>query len=363
MEAKSSSIALEDNAARTLEVFRNEGCTPKKSVEQCGRCINKDQCKKGFCCPYLRLCVPDGATPCSGYAGCKPSCYDYMDQEKCTCTEAPDYPKGWAEPTCDDSESTEAPPATGTTENPEPTKPSKPTENPEPTDAPPATTSSPPAGSYLLEPETFVLWRKCPQYKKDCKLGDDYSACLAFGKELCNGIKTCIGFSINKNPNKKPNDIIYYTGMDTTCIEDNKELDTPLWDLYIRTGQECEDKKDWCKYITDSDCEASPHIAESCPAACNTCEPSERIVMTREGTDYCKEGTKYKKWRDAYTKFCKCKGINWYNLCMEKKYGRNFKQPFDKDCEEGSKAYFTSCYEHYCHDGELNYWDLALCKE
>jgi len=264
MEAMSSIIAWEDNAAKNnLEAFRDEGCTPKKSVEQCGRCINKDQCIEGFCCPFLRLCVPNGSTPCSGYAGCNPACRDSMDQEKCTCKKAPNYPKDWAAPTCDNSETTGAPP------------PTKPSEKPEPTDAPPATTSSPPVGSYLLESETFVLWRKCPQHKKDCKIGDDYSGCLAFGKELCNGIKTCIGFSINKNPNKKPNDIIYYTGMDSTCIEANKEHDTPLWDLYLRTGQECEDKKDWCSHISDSDCEASLHIKKSCPATCKTCEPSE----------------------------------------------------------------------------------------
>ena len=92
-------------------------------------------------------------------------------------------------------------------------------------------------GSYSLEPKTFVRWKKCPQHKKDCKLDDDYSACLTFGKELCNGIKDCIGFSINKNPNKNPNDIIYYTGIDLTCIEANKELETRFWDLYLRTGQ------------------------------------------------------------------------------------------------------------------------------
>ena len=84
-----------------ISAFLFAGCTPKKSVEECGRCINKDQCMEGYCCPYLRLCVPDGATKCSGYADCKPSCFDYMDQEKCTCKKAPNYPKDWAAPTCE----------------------------------------------------------------------------------------------------------------------------------------------------------------------------------------------------------------------------------------------------------------------
>ena len=83
----------------TILAFFFTGCTPKKSVGQCGRCINKDQCIEGFCCPFLRKCVPDSSTPCSGIAACRPSCYDSMDQESCTC-KFPGYPHEWAAPTC-----------------------------------------------------------------------------------------------------------------------------------------------------------------------------------------------------------------------------------------------------------------------
>ena len=64
-------------------------------------------------------------------------------------------------------------------------------------------------------------------------MGRNYSGCLTFGKNLCNRIKECIGFSINKRPNSN-NDIVYYSGSDTTCIEAQKH-DAPLWDFYLRT--------------------------------------------------------------------------------------------------------------------------------
>merc|ERR1712179_705478 len=41
---------------------RQTDCTPKKSVAQCERCINGDQCIEGFCCPYMKLCIPSSTT-------------------------------------------------------------------------------------------------------------------------------------------------------------------------------------------------------------------------------------------------------------------------------------------------------------
>ena len=35
---------------------------------------------------------------------------------------------------------------------------------------------------------------------------------------------------------------------------------------------ECADKKDWCRYMNDSDCKACNYIKTSCSATCKTCE-------------------------------------------------------------------------------------------
>ena len=77
------------------------GCTPDKSVGQCERCLDKDQCKDGFCCPFMKLCVPTSSTRCPANlaANCRPSCFDNMDQNLCNCTNT-DFPAEWPMPTC-----------------------------------------------------------------------------------------------------------------------------------------------------------------------------------------------------------------------------------------------------------------------
>jgi len=44
---------------KPLEKPNNEPntCTSKNTVEQCGKCQSTDQCKSGFCCPYMKKCV------------------------------------------------------------------------------------------------------------------------------------------------------------------------------------------------------------------------------------------------------------------------------------------------------------------
>jgi len=76
-------------------------CTPKKSIGQCERCLSSDQCKEGFCCPFMKLCVPTSTTPCPAAhsAGCQPPCYDDMDPNSCTCRNK-DFPGKWPKPTC-----------------------------------------------------------------------------------------------------------------------------------------------------------------------------------------------------------------------------------------------------------------------
>ena len=82
---------------------RQTDCTPKKSVAQCERCINGDQCIEGFCCPYMKLCIPSSTTRCWGpidkFADCTPRCYDNMDQNSCSCSNS-DFPEKWPKPTC-----------------------------------------------------------------------------------------------------------------------------------------------------------------------------------------------------------------------------------------------------------------------
>ena len=75
----------------------------------------------------------------------------------------------------------------------------------------------------------------CPQQIQACNLGNDYTGCLAIGKDSCNGIKECLGFSIRKVPGTN-DDIAYYFGKDTSCIEANKYEDSN-WDFYLsRSG-------------------------------------------------------------------------------------------------------------------------------
>lgn len=35
-------------------------CVKPKSVGQCGKCQSKDQCKTGYCCPFMKKCVNSG---------------------------------------------------------------------------------------------------------------------------------------------------------------------------------------------------------------------------------------------------------------------------------------------------------------
>ena len=75
-------------------------CTPAKSVGQCGNCLKGDQCKEGYCCPYMKKCVPTSSTPCYlPIANCQPMCYDSMDVSSCSCKNT-DFPTNWAKPTC-----------------------------------------------------------------------------------------------------------------------------------------------------------------------------------------------------------------------------------------------------------------------
>jgi len=40
----------------------------KKFVKQCGNCVDSGQCETGFCCPYMRKCIPSSRTSCGGGA-------------------------------------------------------------------------------------------------------------------------------------------------------------------------------------------------------------------------------------------------------------------------------------------------------
>jgi len=77
------------------------GCTPKKSLSTCQNCFTKEQCKEGYCCPYMKKCVLSKETSCSHpIARCSPRCYDNMDPQSCTGCSNPDFPDNWAKPTC-----------------------------------------------------------------------------------------------------------------------------------------------------------------------------------------------------------------------------------------------------------------------
>ena len=76
-------------------------CTPKKSIEKCGMCLKSEQCKEGFCCPYMKKCIPEKSISCPHpIAECKPICKDSMDEQACTCKNK-DFPLNWTKPTCE----------------------------------------------------------------------------------------------------------------------------------------------------------------------------------------------------------------------------------------------------------------------
>jgi len=75
-------------------------CTPPKSVEPtCKRCLDSGQCKTGFCCPYMKLCVASSSQGCGGAARCNPRCFKATG---CVCSadDAKNWPTKWKEPTC-----------------------------------------------------------------------------------------------------------------------------------------------------------------------------------------------------------------------------------------------------------------------
>ena len=81
-------------------------CTSKISVRRCGKCTNSNQCAKGHCCPFMRLCVEDSntiqnSTFCkyTETADCIPDCHDDVNQNSCTCKNKA-FPEEWAKPTC-----------------------------------------------------------------------------------------------------------------------------------------------------------------------------------------------------------------------------------------------------------------------
>ena len=77
-----------------------QDCVPKKSLEKCDKCIKSDQCKVGYCCPYIKKCILDTKTLCyPPTADCSPACSDHLDENSCTCKNS-DFPNKWAKPTC-----------------------------------------------------------------------------------------------------------------------------------------------------------------------------------------------------------------------------------------------------------------------
>ena len=82
----------------------DEVCTPKKSIAKCKKCLNSDQCKVGYCCPFHKICFPNPKFDCSkamtkSSAKCSSGCKDEKDQNKCSCDNE-DFPNKWPEPTC-----------------------------------------------------------------------------------------------------------------------------------------------------------------------------------------------------------------------------------------------------------------------
>jgi cathepsin B len=65
-------------------------------VNQCGNCVSSVQCKQGFCCPYMKKCVPDSSTGCTGgatgFGSCRPVCHDALNCPSCANQK---YPNQW----------------------------------------------------------------------------------------------------------------------------------------------------------------------------------------------------------------------------------------------------------------------------
>jgi len=73
-----------------------EDCAPDGSIENCDGCLKGSQCKSGFCCPYLKMCMASSSASCSRGtpARCTPRCYDNMDPNDCKCKNT-DFPQKW----------------------------------------------------------------------------------------------------------------------------------------------------------------------------------------------------------------------------------------------------------------------------
>ena len=75
-------------------------CNGIGSVEFCRPCQNSDQCRKGFCCPFKKLCVKEPSEincETEQSAKCESGCPDYVDQRTCDCLH-PGFPDNWAIP-------------------------------------------------------------------------------------------------------------------------------------------------------------------------------------------------------------------------------------------------------------------------
>ena len=80
-------------------------CTPRKSVGECERCLKSNQCNKGYCCPYKKLCIDSVINKCVvENANCFPPeykvCRENMDPYACLCGNR-EFPQQWAKPTCE----------------------------------------------------------------------------------------------------------------------------------------------------------------------------------------------------------------------------------------------------------------------
>merc|ERR1712072_574333 len=83
-----------------------------KFVGQCKKCVDSSQCEAGFCCPYMKLCVPSSRTGCPRpIANCRPVCHEV----ECSSCSNKDYPNNRVTCPGGGSPSTKAPvtPSTG----------------------------------------------------------------------------------------------------------------------------------------------------------------------------------------------------------------------------------------------------------
>lgn len=89
-----------------------EHCVLAGSRGQCATCTHTSQCENGFCCPFMKKCVPTSSTPCSSpIAYCQPPCHESDSGAKCECT-ASTFPTTWLGKSCGSSSSGSTPAAT-----------------------------------------------------------------------------------------------------------------------------------------------------------------------------------------------------------------------------------------------------------